>query len=188
MDRLSRPPFWLPYFLFGPAALFLALGGRELGMGMGALWFGIGILGWTLIEYGMHRFVLHWAGKPAGAHGRHHEAPKDLGYIAAPLYISVPVYGAIVAGLRLEWGGWIETGWIAAGVAAGYLAYEAIHYRSHHRPARTRLGRYWKRYHLLHHYRQEDRSFGVTSPLWDIVFGTRSGPEIPKVAKRTEAA
>jgi sterol desaturase/sphingolipid hydroxylase (fatty acid hydroxylase superfamily) len=34
------------------------------------------------------------------------------------------------------------------------------------------LLRYLRRYHLLHHYKTPDLRFGVTSPLFDLLFGT----------------
>jgi sterol desaturase/sphingolipid hydroxylase (fatty acid hydroxylase superfamily) len=34
-----------------------------------------------------------------------------------------------------------------------------------------------KRYHMLHHFRTPDARFGVSSPLWDIVFGTKPASE-----------
>ncbi len=37
----------------------------------------------------------------------------------------------------------------------------------------TGLGRFLRQYHLAHHYAVPDRHFGVSSPLWDLVFRTR---------------
>jgi sterol desaturase/sphingolipid hydroxylase (fatty acid hydroxylase superfamily) len=47
-----------------------------------------------------------------------------------------------------------------------------LHYRAHHRRARLRLFRYLRKYHLLHHYKTPELRFGVSSPLFDIIFGT----------------
>ncbi|MCX7670270.1 MAG: sterol desaturase family protein [Anaerolineae bacterium] len=33
--------------------------------------------------------------------------------------------------------------------------------------------KFLKRYHMMHHFKQPDAYFGVSSPLWDMVFGTR---------------
>jgi sterol desaturase/sphingolipid hydroxylase (fatty acid hydroxylase superfamily) len=35
-----------------------------------------------------------------------------------------------------------------------------------------RIGRFLKRYHLKHHYNDEHTAYGVSTPLWDYVFGT----------------
>jgi sterol desaturase/sphingolipid hydroxylase (fatty acid hydroxylase superfamily) len=65
--------------------------------------------------------------------------------------------------------------WVAptfAGFVAGYLTYDMTHYATHHFPMRRGIWKFLKRYHMLHHYKTPDRRFGVSSPLWDIVFGT----------------
>ena len=42
-----------------------------------------------------------------------------------------------------------------------------------------------KKYHMRHHYQDDHVGFGVTSPLWDYVFGTRSAPEAVERPART---
>jgi sterol desaturase/sphingolipid hydroxylase (fatty acid hydroxylase superfamily) len=61
---------------------------------------------------------------------------------------------------------------VFAGTALGYLAYDYIHFYTHHARPRHAVGRWLRRYHLLHHHDQEEARFGVSSPLWDLVFGT----------------
>ena len=46
------------------------------------------------------------------------------------------------------------------------------HYHLHHRTARTRLGRLLHELHMRHHFQDDTRGFGVSSPFWDHVFGT----------------
>ena len=58
------------------------------------------------------------------------------------------------------------------GFTVGYLTYDLTHYATHHFPMRSGIGRYLKRYHMMHHYKTPDQRFGVSSPLWDIVYGT----------------
>jgi sterol desaturase/sphingolipid hydroxylase (fatty acid hydroxylase superfamily) len=59
-----------------------------------------------------------------------------------------------------------------AGFILGYLAYDLIHYATHHFMMRKGALKFLKRYHMQHHYKTPDRRFGVSSPLWDMVFGT----------------
>jgi sterol desaturase/sphingolipid hydroxylase (fatty acid hydroxylase superfamily) len=66
--------------------------------------------------------------------------------------------------------------WVAplySGFGAGYLAYDLTHYATHHFPMRSGVLKYLKRYHMQHHYKTPDARYGVSSPLWDIVFGTK---------------
>ena len=66
--------------------------------------------------------------------------------------------------------------WIAptfAGFITGYLIYDMTHYATHHWAMRSGYLKFVKRYHMQHHYKTPDRRFGVSSPLWDMVFGTK---------------
>ena len=60
------------------------------------------------------------------------------------------------------------------GFVFGYLAYISLHYAEHRfkSPKFPPLQKLWK-YHMLHHYRYpEEKIFGVSTLLWDRVFGT----------------
>ncbi len=59
-----------------------------------------------------------------------------------------------------------------AGMVIGYLGYDGTHYAVHHFKPATRLGRFVKRHHMLHHHMDHEGGFGVSSPLWDLVFRT----------------
>ena len=70
------------------------------------------------------------------------------------------------------------------GLTAGYLWYDLTHYATHHIKPRTALGRAQKAHHMQHHFQTPELRFGITTPLWDWVFGTHA---LPKRAKRDEA-
>ena len=60
------------------------------------------------------------------------------------------------------------------GFGFGYLTYDMIHYSLHHLKASP--GSYFKRlqrYHNWHHFTGEEAGFGVSSGLWDLIFGTK---------------
>ena len=78
----------------------------------------------------------------------------------------------------LMFGLFIPQPWIqpfCGGFIVGYLIYDYIHYSTHHFPMRNRLAKYLKHYHLKHHYSGEGGRYGVSSPVWDWVFGTDPG-------------
>lgn len=52
----------------------------------------------------------------------------------------------------------------------GYLCYDYTHYAVHHFDLQSSVGRYLKRHHMQRHFRDPNRNFGVSSPLWDWVF------------------
>lgn len=172
--------FWLPVI-----GLFLS---RVVGQGLTILatvgLFLVGVLVWTLTEYLLHRFVFHRIGPtPAGRrlyfvlHGVHHDFPSDGSRLVMPLGVSIPMGVAVYLLLRFTLGvaagvslPTIEA--IFAGFGAGYLAYDGIHYATHHFRMTSPIGRFLKRYHMVHHHTGESARWGVSSPLWDWVFGT----------------
>ena len=55
----------------------------------------------------------------------------------------------------------------------GYLAYEYIHYAMHKKEPRSGLAEFLRRHHLIHHAHGHAGNFGVSTPLWDWLLGTR---------------
>ena len=65
--------------------------------------------------------------------------------------------------------------WVAplfAGFSLGYLIYDLTHYATHHFAMRSGYLKYLRRYHMMHHFKTPNARFGVSSPVWDKVFGT----------------
>ena len=57
----------------------------------------------------------------------------------------------------------------------GYVTYDICHYSLHHIDTSKHTQGYFHRlqkYHNQHHFGGEEAGFGVSSPLWDIVFRT----------------
>ena len=70
------------------------------------------------------------------------------------------------------------------GLIAMYFAYEVAHRRTHTRAPRNRYARWARRNHLHHHFGAPKRNFGVTTPLWDRVWGTYDEPVVVAVPRR----
>jgi len=176
---------WLPVI-----AVFLYLALRQVPAAGGTagvtilLGFVAGLFLWTLTEYTLHRFVFHFRPRTPFQerviylfHGIHHHQPRCKTRLVMPPAVSIPLavlfYAAfyLVLGLILGNPHWVAPTF--AGFLTGYLAYDMLHYATHHIRLRWRILKYLKRYHLQHHYRTPDRRFGVSSPLWDVVFGTK---------------
>jgi sterol desaturase/sphingolipid hydroxylase (fatty acid hydroxylase superfamily) len=136
-----------------------------------------GLFAWTFIEWVVHR-AMHLRVHSAAitrfqdeAHLRHHREPHDVEHAVVMLRASIPL-AAVFLGLSLVVFRNLPAALLFhAGMIAGYLAYEAVHLATH---ARWRIAalRSLTRYHNLHHFRGWNRTFGVTTPLWDWVFGT----------------
>jgi len=147
------------------------------------LGFLIGLFLWTLTEYNLHRFVFHFRARNQWQerilflfHGVHHAQPQCRTRLVMPPAVSIPLalifYGLfyLIIGKVLSASTWIDP--IFSGFLAGYLIYDLTHYATHHFPMRSGFLKFLKRYHMQHHYKTPDKRFGVSSPLWDIVYGT----------------
>ena len=150
------------------------------------LWlFPAGVLVWTLLEYVLHRFVFHIqipVRNPKlreiinASHLGHHASPRDpKRLLVHPLYglvVSALLFGLFYAfSLSL-----FSAGGLTIGVWAGFLYYEAVHYRVHFSLSGGGLVARQRRAHFYHHFTNNRQCFGVTSPLWDYVFGTYDSP------------
>jgi sterol desaturase/sphingolipid hydroxylase (fatty acid hydroxylase superfamily) len=138
-----------------------------------------GLLTWGLIEYAIHRWVLHRESRidDARLHGNrvhlaHHADPYALDRLNVQLSESLPVCAAYCLLAWAATGSWRATVFLYDGLMLGYFFYEYLDYQAHHGAARGPLIRYFRRYHLLHHHCAAQARFGVTSPLFDLVFGT----------------
>lgn len=138
---------------------------------------------WTFAEYTLHRFVFHyraynpWQERVVFLfHGIHHAQPQCKTRLVMPPVVSIPMalvfyalfYGLV--GIALRSPHWVDP--LFGGFILGYLSYDLIHYATHHFRMRSGVLKYLKRYHMAHHYKTPNQRFGVSSPLWDAVFGT----------------
>ena len=59
-----------------------------------------------------------------------------------------------------------------AGFMIGYLSYASMHYAIHTwKPPFKWMKPLWRNHHL-HHYKDEGKGYGVSTTVWDRVFGT----------------
>jgi sterol desaturase/sphingolipid hydroxylase (fatty acid hydroxylase superfamily) len=143
----------------------------------------LGVFLWTLTEYTLHRFVFHFEARSPMQekiiflfHGVHHAQPQCKTRLVMPPVVSIPlgvfVYGllTLLLGVILRIPQWIAP--LISGLVIGYLIYDLTHYATHHFPMRQGYLKFIKRYHMQHHYKTPNQRYGVSSPLWDKVFGT----------------
>ncbi len=138
----------------------------------------IAFLFWTLSEYLLHRFVFHFDNDTPLAqrlhfliHGMHHADPVDPSRLVMPPGASIGMGIAAYYMFRLFLGPiWVDP--FFAFFVIGYLSYDYTHFYVHHFNPTTRYGKYLKNSHMQHHYVSPRSRWGVSSPLWDYVFGT----------------
>lgn len=181
MEALSKIPPWVPAALYLPTVGYFAWRAFALANdsvpGFIAALLG-GLFVWTATEYVLHRFVFHWL--PPGRigarlhfifHGVHHEHPNDGLRLVMPPSVSVPLAWLFFVGFSaLLPKTWIDG--FFAGFLLGYVSYDSLHYALHHYAFDNAAFKWLKRNHMQHHFVSPDLRYGVSSPLWDHLFGT----------------
>jgi sterol desaturase/sphingolipid hydroxylase (fatty acid hydroxylase superfamily) len=142
-----------------------------------ALLFFCGIFFWTFFEYLMHRFVFHWASDNPMIqrisyvmHGNHHEFPRDKQRLFMPPVPSLIIASIVFILMYAVMG--INVFAFFPGFMLGYLLYGSMHYAIHAwNPPFKWMKPIWRNHHL-HHYKSDEKGFGVSTHIWDKIFGT----------------
>ncbi|HXH17686.1 MAG TPA: sterol desaturase family protein [Chitinophagales bacterium] len=148
-------------------------------------YFAGGALLWTFLEYFLHRFLGHWKkGRNdfTREHLRHH---RETNYFA-PAYkkaIAATIVVSLVAAVTGFLSGRLQGISFALGLGIMYTAYEFIHKRAHTHAPINFYGRWLRKHHFYHHFKDPKKNHGVTSPIWDIVFGTNVNPGVVTVPR-----
>lgn len=141
-----------------------------------------GMVFWTLFEYLIHRFAFHFIAQSERAtqfiyliHGNHHHYPRDRERLFMPPVPSLLLASTIFMSMYFvaQWMGFGQGVFtFFAGFMLGYLLYGTMHYAIHAwNPPFKWMKPLWRNHHL-HHYKNEHQGFGVSTTLWDRVFGT----------------
>jgi sterol desaturase/sphingolipid hydroxylase (fatty acid hydroxylase superfamily) len=140
--------------------------------------FFLGIFVFTLVEYLMHRYLFHISTKTPSReklqytlHGVHHEFPKDKERLAMPPVMSIAIATTLLLLFKLFIGDLVFA--FLPGFLVGYAGYLSMHYILHSfkAPKNGAFNFLWAN-HAVHHYKDQTKAFGVSSPLWDYVFRT----------------
>jgi sterol desaturase/sphingolipid hydroxylase (fatty acid hydroxylase superfamily) len=143
----------------------------------------LGLFFWTFAEYILHRFLFHFHPKSKNGekinflfHGIHHAQPKIKTRLVMPPIVSIPMaaifylFFSLIFSQFLNLPHWL--GPLFSGFISGYIAYDMLHYATHHFRMRNGVWKFLKRHHMQHHYVNPGLQFGVSSPLWDKIFST----------------
>ncbi len=167
------------YLPLAAACLFIAAQVNGLSALRVTLEFVGGYLFWTLFEYWLHRLVFHLpvVGPKSQrvyffVHGVHHDCPWDRTRLVIPPGASIFLCAVVFVGFRMLFGAHGMYGPFA-GFVFGYVLYDSIHWYVHARAPRHRFGRWLRREHMVHHFKEPNSRYGVSCPWLDYVFGTR---------------
>lgn len=185
LERTTHVHPATPFVIWGPVVMYLlwhAIGKYQPSLLMLLAHAALALFAWTFVEYVLHRFVFHYEFKSDFGkkvhffiHGVHHDDPSDPTRLvmppAASIVLSIVFYQLFRVLLPES-----SVDIAFAFFVVGYLIYDYTHYWTHHGKPRTEFGKKLKAHHLRHHFVEHDTRWGVSSPLWDFVFGTLRMP------------
>ena len=181
MESLSKVHYSVPLFIFLPVIIFFIVltFSNNIGWAGFIVFFLICLLVWTATEYLLHRFIFHYHpnsefGKNVHFifHGVHHDYPKDRKRLVMPPAASIPLATAFYFLFSL----FFQPNQLYAffpGFLLGYLIYDMLHYAMHHYNFKSGLMKRVKQHHMLHHYHNPEKGFGVSTSLWDNILRSK---------------
>jgi sterol desaturase/sphingolipid hydroxylase (fatty acid hydroxylase superfamily) len=181
LESFSKVHWTIPMIAYLPVVLFFAYKGVVEPNMTALLFIGmfiVGLISWTLFEYVLHRWIFHYVPKAKWAlrlhfifHGVHHDYPNDVKRLVMPLSVSIPLALGVYFALRAFMPPVYLYPFFSAFVL-GYVFYDTVHYALHHFNFKGEVWKKIKKHHMLHHYSDSTKGFGVSSELWDKVLNS----------------
>ena len=180
LERLTRTHIAIPITLFlvyAAGLLYWSVTTTDIPVATTVALFFTGLLVFSLVEYLTHRYVFHMETNTERKkkmqytmHGVHHDYPKDKDRLAMPPLASLTIATLLLIIFELFMHDYVFS--FLPGFLTGYASYLFVHYIVHaFQPPKNVFKVLWVN-HGIHHYKHQDKAFGVSSPLWDIVFRT----------------
>lgn len=180
LEKLSRTHIAVPliiFFSYATGLLYWNVTHTSLSSLVTIGLFFVGFITFTWVEYNVHRYVFHMKTYTAlrakmqyTMHGVHHEFPKDKDRLAMPPLVSITIGTVLLLVFKVIMGDFVFA--FLPGFMVGYASYLAVHYMVHaYPPPKNFLKALWVN-HSIHHYKDGEVVFGVSSPLWDYLYGT----------------
>lgn len=180
LERLTRTHIAVPisiFSVFSAGLIYYAFTYAQLPAYLIGTLFLSGLLIFTFIEYLVHRYAFHMDTDTElkqkiqyNLHGVHHEYPKDKGRLAMPPVVSVLLAVGLLVAFNFVIGEYTYA--FLPGFIMGYASYLFVHFIVHaYQPPKNLFKILWIN-HSIHHYKDNNKAFGVSSPLWDYVFRT----------------
>lgn len=138
------------------------------------LFFMSGAFMWTLLEYLIHRFLGHQKKGTTPVRREHQQHHAKAHYFS-------PIYKKVLLAVLFLGASTLITSFIfsftqglvfSTGLAGMYFLYEITHRRFHIKDPLIRYGLRMRKHHFYHHFGNPKLNHGVTTAIWDRVFGT----------------
>jgi len=180
LEKMSRTHISIPITMFLVLACisyYVGYTETEISIGTGLLISLAGLVFFTFVEYMMHKYFFHMDHDTPmkdkiqySVHGVHHDYPKDKDRLAMPPFVSAAYSVILYLIFTLIMGEFAY--YFLPGFLIGYAGYLSVHFIVHaYQPPKNFLKALWVN-HAIHHYKNPDSSFGVSTPLWDYILGT----------------
>jgi sterol desaturase/sphingolipid hydroxylase (fatty acid hydroxylase superfamily) len=180
IEKLSRTHIAVPlviFFTYASGLLYWNIKNTNLAAVTTMILFFTGVIAFTWVEYMVHRYVFHLkpytelrAKLQYTMHGVHHEFPKDKDRLAMPPLLSITIATILLLLFKVIMGDFVFA--FLPGFLVGYASYLSVHYMVHaYAPPKNFFKALWIN-HSVHHYKDGEVVFGVSSPLWDYIYGT----------------
>ena len=179
LEAFSKVHFSIPILIYVPVISYFiwkSLAITQVSPTGFFISFGSGLVCWTLTEYLLHRFIFHFVPKSKWGqrihfifHGVHHDFPNDAKRLVLPPAVSIP----LATGFYFLFSIILPPQYLYPFFAAfisGYLFYDITHYALHHATFKSGLWKKLKHHHMLHHYTDPTKGYGVSSSWWDKIF------------------
>ncbi len=189
LEKLSRTHISVPliiFFSYAGGLLYWNIKNTDLSTVSTTGLFVAGLISFTWVEYMVHRHVFHLkpytqlrAKLQYTMHGVHHEFPKDKDRLAMPPLLSITFSTILLLLFKVIMGDLVFA--FLPGFLVGYALYLLVHYMVHaYSPPKNFFKALWVN-HSVHHYKDGEVVFGVSSPLWDYIYGTMKLKESRKI-------
>ncbi len=180
LDAFTRTHIAIPvsiFLIYAVGLIYWALIATDLSVLQIVVLFFSGWFLFTFVEYHAHKGLYHLEPTTEKRkelayklHGVHHDFPKDKQRLAMPPIVSIMIATVLLLIMKLLLGKYAFS--FLAGFMVGYAAYLIVHYIVHIFRAPNNIFKALWTNHAIHHYQNDKIMFGVSSPLWDYVYGS----------------
>ena len=148
--------------------------------------FFLGATLWTFAEYVIHRGLGHKKNKKNPFTVEHLKHHRDINYFAQTYkkILAAVLVMILMIPFVVLFTTWIIAICFSVGFTFMYLMYEILHRRVHTHAPRNFYGRWMRKHHFHHHFKNPRANHGVTTPIWDLIFGTLETPVKVKIPRK----
>ena len=181
LESMSKVRFYVPLLVYIPVIIYLswyALSVLQMDVIKFLGYMALGLIVWSFAEYVLHRFVFHFYPKSKLGkrihfifHGVHHDYPNDANRLVMPPSASIPMALVFYFLFKVLMPAGANDAFFV-GFIIGYLVYDMTHYALHHANFKSGTWKKLKQHHMLHHYSDSTKGYGVSSDFWDKILGS----------------